>query len=78
MVFRFPVIFTRNFSYGFVPHFGWKGFPLIKGGYQGGYYRAARGVGGGTPMVPLFKVKQQLRQIIDLIRFTLGKSRDGI
>jgi len=26
----------------------------------------------------LFKVKQQLLQIIDLIRFTLGKSRDGI
>lgn len=29
-------------------------------------------------MGPLFKVKQQLSQIIDLILFTVVKSRDGI
>jgi len=40
---RFPVILTRNFSYGFVPHFGCKDFPLIKEGYQGGILRGSPG-----------------------------------
>lgn len=47
----------------------------IPGGYPTGQPER---VGRGTPMGPLFKVKQQPLQIIDLIRFNIHKSCDRI
>lgn len=70
--------FQKIFLRELYPLGGQRQSDLMMGDTDGGPYREGQGWGGGTPMGPLFKVKQQLLQIIDLIRFTLVKSCDGI
>lgn len=68
----------KNFLRELYPLWGQRQSDLMMGDTEGGPFKERQKGGGGTTMGPLFKVKQQLRQIIDLIRFILGKSRDGI